>query len=73
MTAALAAMLSEHVEAINVLFSARAYIGRAFIMERLAKAKVPAIYPFPEAAAEGGLMPIGRPGLSLLRRALCSH
>jgi hypothetical protein len=48
---ALAAMLSEHVEAINVLASPRAYNERAFIMERLAKAKVPAIYPFPEAAA----------------------
>jgi putative ABC transport system substrate-binding protein len=67
-TTALATMLSEHVEAINVLSSPRAYIGRAFIMERLAKAKVPAIYPFPEAAAEGGLMGYGQPQSSMYRQ-----
>jgi putative ABC transport system substrate-binding protein len=43
--AALSAMLNEHVEAINVLSSPRLVEWRASIMERLTKAKVPAIYP----------------------------
>jgi putative ABC transport system substrate-binding protein len=58
--AALSAMLSEHVEAVNVLASARLFIGRASIMERLAKAAVPAIYEAPEVAEEGGLMAYGQ-------------
>src|SRR5215813_6743027 len=52
--AALSAMLSEHVEAINVLSSPRLFGWRALIMERLAKAAVPAIYQFPEMVEEGG-------------------
>jgi putative ABC transport system substrate-binding protein len=69
--AALSAMLSEHVEAINVLASARLFIGRASIMERLAKAAVPAIYEAPEAAEEGGLMAYGQP-ISLSFRQLAA-
>jgi putative ABC transport system substrate-binding protein len=58
--AALSAMLSEHVEAINVLSSPMFFGWRASIMERLANAKVPAIYQFPEMAEEGGLMGYGQ-------------
>src|SRR5262252_9206494 len=42
--AALSAMLSEHVEAVNVLSSPKFFGWRALIMERLAKVAVPAIY-----------------------------
>jgi hypothetical protein len=69
--AALSAMLSEHVEAINVLASPKLFLGRASIMERLAKAAVPAIYEFPEMAEEGGLMAHGQ-RLSLSFRQLAT-
>ena len=62
-------MLSEHVEAINVLSSPRLFGWRALIMDRLAKAAVPAIYQFPEMAEEGGLMGYGQ-RLSLSFRKL---
>jgi putative ABC transport system substrate-binding protein len=58
--AALSAMLSEHVEAINVLSSPRLFWWRESIMERLTKAAVPAIYQYPEMAEEGGLMGYGQ-------------
>jgi putative tryptophan/tyrosine transport system substrate-binding protein len=57
--AALSAMLSEHVEAINVLASEQLFMWHALITERLAKAKVPAIYMFPEVAEEDGLLGYG--------------
>src|ERR1700756_1492525 len=62
-------MLNERVEAINVLASPRLFSWRAVIMERLAKAAVPAIYQFPEMAEEGGLMGYGQ-RLSLSYRQL---
>jgi putative ABC transport system substrate-binding protein len=69
--AALSAMQSEHVEAINVLGSERLFVWHALIMERLAKAKVPAIHMVPEVAEEGGLMGYG-PRLSLSFRQLAA-
>jgi len=59
------------VATLNVLASARLFIGRASIMERLAKAGVPAIYEAPEVAEEGGLMAYGQ-RLSLSFRQLAA-
>ena len=69
--AALSAMLGEHVEAINVLSSPKLFLGRASIIERSAKAKVPAIYELPEMVEEGGLMGYGQ-RLSLNFRRLAA-
>jgi putative ABC transport system substrate-binding protein len=69
--AALSAMMSERVEAINVLASPRLFYWRALIIERLTKAAVPAIYEFPETVEEGGLMAYSQ-GLSLSLRQLAA-
>ena len=56
---ALDALEAARVEAVNVLASPLLYNGRALILERLRRARLPAIYQFPEAAEEGGFLAYG--------------
>lgn len=58
-TRALDMLESAHVDAINVLDGPVNYTTRAKIVERLNRKHVPAIYPWPEAAEEGGLLGYG--------------
>jgi putative tryptophan/tyrosine transport system substrate-binding protein len=46
-------------EALNVLSSAILYGSRQIVMQHVAALRLPAIYPFPEAAAEGGFLGYG--------------
>jgi putative ABC transport system substrate-binding protein len=59
------------VEAVNVLASPQLYGARYLIIERLGNARLPAIYQFPEAAEEGGLLSYG-PRLLLCFRHVVS-
>jgi putative ABC transport system substrate-binding protein len=59
------------VEAVNVLASPQLYGARYLIIERMRNARLPAIYQFPEAAEEGGLLSYG-PRLLLCYRHVIS-
>jgi len=65
--AALEAMAALRAEAINVLASPILNAARRFIIERLAALAIPAVYQWPEAAEEGGLMGYG-PRITLCYR-----
>jgi putative tryptophan/tyrosine transport system substrate-binding protein len=56
---AIAAASNEHAEALNVLASALLFGARRQIIEAAAKASLPAIYQWPDIAAEGGLSGYG--------------
>jgi putative tryptophan/tyrosine transport system substrate-binding protein len=53
------ALVSAHLDAVNVLGSPFLSTVRHVIIERLNQAGLPAIYQFPEAAREGGLLAYG--------------
>jgi putative ABC transport system substrate-binding protein len=54
------ALASAHLDAVNVLASPFFSTGaRQVIIERLNQARLPAMYQFPEAAREGGLLAYG--------------
>jgi ABC-type uncharacterized transport system substrate-binding protein len=55
--------------ALNVLSSSLLYVNRAIIIERAAALRLPAIYPFPEVAEEGGFLGYG-PRVSRFYREL---
>ena len=65
------AIVAAKVEAVNVLASPQLYGARYLIIERLRNARLPAIYQFPEAAEEGGLLAYG-PRLLLCFRHVVS-
>jgi len=65
------AIAAAKVEAVNVLASPQLYGARYLITERLRNARLPAIYQFPEAAEEGGLLSYG-PRLLLCFRHVVS-
>ena len=65
------AIAGAKVEAVNVLASPQLYGARYLIIERMRKARLPAIYQFPEAAEEGGLLSYG-PRLLLCFRHVVS-
>ena len=65
------AIAAAKVEAVNVLASPQLYGARYLIIERLRNARLPAIYQFPEAAEEGGLLAYG-PRLLLCFRHVVS-
>ena len=65
------AIAATKVEAVNVLASPQLYGARYLIIERLRNARLPAIYQFPEAAEEGGLLSYG-PRLLLCFRHVVS-
>jgi putative tryptophan/tyrosine transport system substrate-binding protein len=53
---ALDAVATARVDAVNVLASTILYNGRRAIIDRMAVSRLPAIYQWPENAAEGALM-----------------
>jgi putative tryptophan/tyrosine transport system substrate-binding protein len=65
------AIAAAKVEAVNVLASPQLYGARYLIIERMRNARMPAIYQFPEAAEEGGLLSYG-PRLLLCFRHVVS-
>jgi putative tryptophan/tyrosine transport system substrate-binding protein len=65
------AIAGAKVEAVNVLASPQLYGARYLIIERMRNARLPAIYQFPEAAEEGGLLSYG-PRLLLCFRHVVS-
>ena len=64
---ALDAVVTARVDAVNVLASAILYQGRRAIIDRMAASRLPAIYEWPEYAAEGALMGYG-PTQALISR-----
>ena len=64
---ALDAVAAARVDAVNVLASAILYNGRRAIIDRMAASRLPAIYEWPEYAAEGALMGYG-PTQALISR-----
>jgi putative tryptophan/tyrosine transport system substrate-binding protein len=65
------AIAAANVGAVNVLASPQLYGARHLIIERMRNARLPAIYQFPEAAEEGGLLSYG-PRLLLCFRHVVS-
>lgn len=65
------AITAAKVEAVNVLASPILTGARQMIIDRLDEARLPAIYQFPEAAADGGLLAYG-PRLLLCYRHVVS-
>jgi putative ABC transport system substrate-binding protein len=59
LTEGLDALQSAGVDAVNVLASSFAFSVRASIIDRLNRARLPAIYEFPEMAEQGGLLGYG--------------
>lgn len=70
--AAFAAARSLRVAGVNVLNSPFLYNLRAHIFQLAASAKLPAIYQWPDAAREGGLMAYG-PSLHAMNRQLAGY
>jgi putative ABC transport system substrate-binding protein len=64
---ALAAVSAVGVDAVNVLASSILYTGRRTVMDHMAASRLPAIYEWPEYAAEGGLMGYGPTQASISR------
>jgi|SRR5262245_2953115 len=64
---ALDAVATARVDAVNVLASSILYNGRRAIIDRMAASRLPAIYQWPEYAAEGALMGYG-PTQALISR-----
>ena len=58
---------AEHAAAVNVLASALFFNNRGVVFERVAKLNLPAVYQWPEMAAEGGLMGYGPSIVQLYR------
>jgi putative ABC transport system substrate-binding protein len=57
-------------EALNVLPTAILYGNRQIVMQHVAALRLPAIYPFPEAAEEGGFLGYGPRLIQLYRDVL---
>ena len=70
--AAFAAARRLRVAGVNVLNSPFLYNLRAHIFQLVASAKLPAIYQWPDAAREGGLMAYG-PSLDAMNRQLAGY
>src|SRR5215510_9117015 len=64
---ALAAVSTASVDAVNILASSILYAGRRSVMDHIAASRLPAIYQWPEYAAEGGLMGYGPTQTSISR------
>jgi putative ABC transport system substrate-binding protein len=68
--AAIDAAKAAGAEALNVLASPFLYDNRRIVMQRAAELRLPAIYQFPEMAAEGGFVAYGPRLLALYRDML---
>src|SRR5262245_15048506 len=64
---ALDAVATARVDAVNILASAVLYQGRRAIIDRMAASRLPAIYEWPDYAAQGALMGYG-PTQALISR-----
>jgi putative tryptophan/tyrosine transport system substrate-binding protein len=64
---ALAAVSTAGIDAVNVLASSILHNGRRAVMDHMAASQLPAIYQWPEYAAEGGLMGYGPTQASIAR------
>jgi putative ABC transport system substrate-binding protein len=69
---ALAAISTAGIDAVNVLASSVLYGGRRAVMDHIAGSRLPAIYQWPEYAAEGGLMGYG-PTQALISRLVAEQ
>lgn len=67
-TPAIDAALSAGAQALNVLASSLFSVKRAQIIQRMAVARLPAIYQWPEMAEQGGLMAYGPRFVDLYRQ-----
>jgi putative ABC transport system substrate-binding protein len=65
---AIVAAKAAGAEALNVLSSPMLYLNRRIIIERALEQRLPAIYQWPEMAAEGGLIAYGPRFLQLFRQ-----
>jgi putative ABC transport system substrate-binding protein len=65
---ALGAVATARVDAVNVLASFVLYNGRRAIIDRMAASRLPAIYQWPEYAADGALMGYGPTQASIARQ-----
>jgi ABC-type uncharacterized transport system substrate-binding protein len=69
---ALDAVATARVDTVNVLASSILYNGRRAIIDRMAASRLPAIYQWPENAAEGALMGYG-PTQALISRMVAER
>ena len=58
------------VAALNILSSALLYVNRQIILTSVERQRIPAIYPWPEASEEGGLVAYGARILQMYRDIL---
>jgi ABC-type uncharacterized transport system substrate-binding protein len=72
LNSALDAVATARVDAVNVLASSILYNGRRAIIDRMAASRLPAIYEWPEFAAEGALMGYG-PTQALISRLVAEQ
>jgi putative tryptophan/tyrosine transport system substrate-binding protein len=70
--AAIEAAKASGAAALNVLTSPLLYGNRQLIMERVAALRLPAIYPWPEEAEDGGFLTYG-PGLIQIFREVLAQ
>jgi putative tryptophan/tyrosine transport system substrate-binding protein len=71
-TAAIDTAEASGAAALNVLSSPLLYANRQLIMDRVAALRLPAIYPFPDEAEEGGFIGYG-PGIVQIFRDLMAQ
>jgi putative tryptophan/tyrosine transport system substrate-binding protein len=71
-TAAIDTAEASGAAALNVLSSPLLYANRQLIMDRVAALRLPAIYPFPDEAEEGGFVGYG-PGIVQIFRDLMAQ
>jgi putative ABC transport system substrate-binding protein len=69
-TAAIDAAKASGAAALNVLSSPLLYVNRQVIMQRVAALRLPAIYPFPEEAEEGGFVAYGPRVIQIFREVM---
>jgi putative ABC transport system substrate-binding protein len=69
-TAAIDAAKASGAAALNVLSSPLLYGNRQLIMDRVAALRLPAIYPFPEEAEEGGFVAYGPSIIHIFRELM---
>ena len=69
-TAAIDAAKASGAAALNVLSSPFLYGNRQIIMQRVAALRLPAIYPFPEEAEEGGFVAYGPRVVQVFREVM---
>jgi putative ABC transport system substrate-binding protein len=67
MTAAIDAAKASGAAALNVLSSPLLYGNRQLTLDRVARLRLPAMYPFPEEAEEGGFVGYGPSIIQIFR------